>query len=230
MQAGYNWQSGSWIAGIESDVSYLHLNFSSRSYVPFSPFNTNTGVINAYDNANWVATLRPRLGFASGNWLYYVTGGLALTEFDDDFALTTVLIGGDYRFAQSGALEGLHAGYAAGGGVEYAIDSNWSARAEYQHVSFGRLTAKQVSTIDPTQVVTQSADLKADIVRLGLDYRFGGSDPATAAGGGGTFAPPDSGSIWSLPVLSPIVSAGTPDLSSIVNRRFVIGVSCGATM
>jgi opacity protein-like surface antigen/outer membrane protease len=196
MQGGYNWQSGSWVAGIESDVSYLHLNFSSRSYVPFSPFNTNTGVINAYDNANWVATLRPRLGFASGNWLYYVTGGLALTEFDDDFALTTVLIGGDYRFAQSGALEGLHAGYAAGGGVEYAIDSNWSARAEYQHVSFGRLTAKQVSTIDPTQVVTQSADLKADIVRLGLDYRFGGSDPATAAGGGGTFAPRDSGSIW----------------------------------
>jgi opacity protein-like surface antigen/outer membrane protease len=193
-QAGYTWQSGSWVAGIESDVSYLHLNFSARSYVPFAPFNTNTGVINAYDNANWVATLRPRLGFASGNWLYYVTGGLAVTQFDDDFALTTVLINGDYLFAQSGALKGLHAGYAAGGGVEYAIDSHWSARAEYQHLGFGRLTAKQVSTLDPTQPVTQSADLNADIVRLGLDYRFGGSDPASAAGS--SFAPHDSASIW----------------------------------
>jgi opacity protein-like surface antigen len=195
-QAGYNWQAGSWIAGVESDVSYLHLNFPSRTYVPFTPFNTNTGVINAYDNANWVATLRPRLGFAAGDWLYYVTGGLAVTQFDDDFALTTVLAGGSYRFAQSAALTGLHVGYAAGGGVEYAIDNNWSARAEYQHVGFGRFTAKQISSSDTTQPVTQSAELNADIVRLGLDYRFGGGgDPAPAAGAG-SFVPQDSASIW----------------------------------
>ncbi len=192
-QAGYNWQSGSWVAGIESDVGYLHLNFSSRNYVQFAPFNTNTGVINAYDNANWVATLRPRLGFASGDWLYYVTGGPAVAQFDDDFALTTVLIGGFYRYAESAELRGLHVGYAAGGGVEYAIGDNWSARAEYQHLGFGRFTAKQVSTTDPTQVVTQSADLNADIVRLGLNYRFGGSDPAAD---GGSFAPRVNDSIW----------------------------------
>jgi outer membrane protease len=66
-------------------------------------------------------------------------------------------------------------------------------RAEYQHVGFGRFTAKQVSTTDPTQAVTQSADLNADIVRLGLNYRFGGSDPAA---GGRSFAAPDSDSIW----------------------------------
>jgi opacity protein-like surface antigen len=216
-QAGYNWQhgswlagiesdisylhlnfssrtyDGSWLAGIESDVSYLHLNFSSRTYVQFSPFNTNTGVINAYNNANWVATLRPRLGFAAGDWLYYVTGGPALTKLDDDFALTTVLIGGFYRFAQSSQLSGLHVGYAAGGGVEYAIGNNWSARAEYQHLGFGRFTAKQVSTTDPTQVVTQSADLNANLVRLGLNYRFGGSDDAPA---NGSFAPRDDASFW----------------------------------
>ena len=38
---------------------------------------------------------------------------------------------------------------------------------------------------------------------------------------------PDNGSIGSRPVLSPSVSAGTPDSSSIVSSRFVIGVSAG---
>jgi len=193
VQGGYNWQSGSWVAGIESDVSYLHLNFSSRTYVSFSPINTRTGEINAYDNANWVATLRPRLGFASGSWLYYVTGGLAVTNFDDDFALSTVLKDGSVFFEQSSALKGLHAGYAAGGGIEYAIDGNLSVRADYQHIGFGRFTAKQNATSDTSQAVTQSAQLNADMVRLGLNYRFGGAGSAAA---GASFAPPDTGSIW----------------------------------
>jgi opacity protein-like surface antigen len=196
VQAGYNWQSGSWVAGIESDVSYLHLNFPARSYVQFSPFTTNTGVINAYTNANWVATLRPRFGFASGDWLYYVTGGLALTQFDDAFALSVDTAAGGSFFEQSSELKGFHFGYAAGGGIEHAIDNNWSVRAEYQHVGFGRHAARENSSTDPSQVTTQSADLNADIVRLGLNYRFGGADPAAASGPGMSFAPADSASIW----------------------------------
>jgi opacity protein-like surface antigen len=195
VQGGYNWQSGSWVAGIETDVSYLHLNFTSATYVPFSPINTRTGEIKAYDNVNWVATLRPRLGFASGSWLYYVTGGLAVTQFDDDFALTTVLSNGNYFFAQSSALIGIHAGYVAGGGIEHAIGDNWGVRADYQHIGFGRFTATQNSTSDPTQPVTQSARLSADMVRLGLNYRFGGTDPDATAGAG-RFSPHDSASIW----------------------------------
>ena len=70
VQAGYNWQSGHWLAGIEGDVEYLHLNFPARTYVPFVG-NNNTAVMSAYDNANWVASLRPRLGWADGDWLFY---------------------------------------------------------------------------------------------------------------------------------------------------------------
>jgi opacity protein-like surface antigen len=196
VQAGYNWQSGSWVAGIEGDVSYLHLNFPAVAYAQFSPFTSNTGVINAYANANWVATLRPRLGFASGSWLYYVTGGLAFTQFDDDFALSVDTAAGGNFFEQSAEIKGFRVGYAAGGGVEHAIDNNWSVRAEYQHVGFGRVTAKQVAIDDPSQVTTQSADLQANFLRLGLNYRFGSVDPAARADAAISFAPPDTGSIW----------------------------------
>ena len=58
VQGGYNWQSGHWLAGIEGDIAYLHLNFPTRTYVPFVG-NTNTAVVNTYNNANWVAALRP---------------------------------------------------------------------------------------------------------------------------------------------------------------------------
>ena len=179
VQAGYNWQSGHWLAGIEGDIEYLHLNFPARTYVPFVG-NNNTAVMSAYDNANWVASLRPRLGWADGDWLFFLTGGPAVTKYEDDFSIWVVNSGGGDQFWQTSGLRAWRLGYAAGGGVEHAIGNNWSVKAEYLHFGFDSATATQVQSTNQHQVITQSADLKADMVRLGLNYRFGGTD-ATAA-------------------------------------------------
>ncbi|HSZ65362.1 MAG TPA: outer membrane beta-barrel protein [Xanthobacteraceae bacterium] len=180
VQGGYNWQSGHWLAGIEGDIEYLHLNFPARTYVQFAG-NTNTAVMNAYDNANWIATLRPRLGWAEGDWLFYLTGGPAVTKYDDDFSIWVVNEFGGDQFSQAAGLRAWRLGYAAGGGVERAIGNNWSVRAEYLHFDFGRATATQVQSTNLVQLITQSAELKADMVRLGLNYRFGGMDAAAAS-------------------------------------------------
>ena len=180
VQGGYNWQSGNWLAGIEGDIDYLHLNFPARIYVPFVG-NTNTAAINAYNNVNWVATLRPRIGWTTADWLFYLAGGPAVTNYDDDFSVNVVSKGGVTLVYQSAELRAWQIGYAAGGGVERAIGNNWSVKAEYLHLDFGRLTATQVQNSNPSQLITQSAELKADMVRLGLNYRFGGADAAAAA-------------------------------------------------
>ena len=180
VQAGYNWQSGHWLAGIEGDVEYLHLNFPARTYVPFVG-NNNTAVMSAYDNANWVASLRPRLGWADGDWLFFLTGGPAVTKYEDEFSIWVVNSSGGDQFWQTSGLRAWRLGYAAGGGVERAIGNNWSVKAEYLHFGFDSATATQVQSTNQHQVITQSAGLKADMVRLGLNYRFGGADASAAS-------------------------------------------------
>ena len=180
VQAGYNWQSGHWLAGIEGDVEYLHLNFPARTYVPFVG-NNNTAVMSAYDNANWVASLRPRLGWADGDWLFFLTGGPAVTKYEDEFSIWVVNSSGGDQFWQTSGLRAWRLGYAAGGEVERAIGNNWSVKAEYLHFDFDSATATQVQSTNQHQVITQSAGLKADMVRLGLNYRFGGADASAAS-------------------------------------------------
>ena len=184
-QAGYNWQLGRWVAGIEGDLSYLRLNGAASTDVQLAPASTSTAVISAYGNTNWMATLRPRVGWVANNWLVYATGGVAVTGFSDDFALTGVRAAGTFFYQQSSHIENYPVGYAVGAGIETAITGRWSLKAEYLHVDFGRFTATKTTANTAVQVTTQSADLSTDLVRVGLNYRWGDADPASAFGGAG---------------------------------------------
>jgi len=69
----------------------------------------------------------------------------------------------------------MKAGFAVGGGVEKAIGQNWTVKAEYMYVGFGTITGTGILTGGgQTQPMTHSYDLKANIVRLGINYKFGG--------------------------------------------------------
>ena len=179
-QAGYNWQVGNWVAGIEGDFSYLHLSGAATTFVPYALPSTATAQINAYGNANWLATLRPRIGWAVNNWLLYATGGVAVTNFKDDFVLTGVTADGTSIYQQSSHLNNIPLGYAVGGGFETAINEKWSVKAEYLYIDFGRFTATQTATNDPVLMPTQSADLKANLLRVGLNYRWDAADATSA--------------------------------------------------
>jgi hypothetical protein len=68
VQAGYNWQSGNAVYGVEADWAWTGfdeewLHYDGDDYVKAQ--------------MDWLATLRGRLGLAAGNALGYVTGGLA---------------------------------------------------------------------------------------------------------------------------------------------------------
>jgi outer membrane immunogenic protein len=95
LTAGYNWQSSNIVFGLESDFSYFGLKGSS-SGTGIYPCCAPTGfTVNSSVSTDWLITLRPRLGMASNNWLFYVTGGLAVADvkssfsFADTFATAT---------------------------------------------------------------------------------------------------------------------------------------------
>jgi outer membrane immunogenic protein len=74
-------------------------------------------------------------------------------------------------------------GWVAGGGVEYGLLDNLSVKAEYLHADFGDhnyFDPRVFSTQTGTIINTRKTSLTDDIVRVGLNYRFGWGGPVVA--------------------------------------------------
>ncbi len=62
-------------------------------------------------------------------------------------------------------------GWTAGGGVEWAYAAHWTAKVEYAYFDFGTLDTTGASNFAKRE--TQSIDVTANSVRVGLNYRWG---------------------------------------------------------
>jgi outer membrane immunogenic protein len=105
VQAGYNWQSGPWVFGVEGDIQ------ATGATDTFAPWK--------FSNP-WFGTVRGRAGYAFSNILFYGTGGLAFGE----------LRGETFGLSESHT----NAGWTAGVGAEFGFAPNWSAKVEYLYV------------------------------------------------------------------------------------------------
>lgn len=173
IQAGQNWQAGNVVYGAEVDFNVMSLSASrsiTRSYPPPAVGATHT--INQSIETDWLFTARPRIGLATDNWLLYATGGLAVTEikynttFTDTFTPATL---------ENGSISKIKAGWAVGGGVEYGLTQNWSIKAEYLYLDFGKVSSIGALTAPGGTggaALSNSADLKVNIVRGGINYRM----------------------------------------------------------
>jgi opacity protein-like surface antigen len=182
IEGGHNWQSGNLLLGVEADLQAVNLQGATNSgAVPGQP---GRFVVTSYGNTDWLFTARPRIGFvAPNNWLFYATGGLALTQLQSNFSFVDANPALRNTALESGRLDSTKAGYAIGGGVEAPLTSRLSLKADYLHVDFantsGMVTGQASFNPLPlfsNQIFAHSSDLKADIVRAGLNYRFGGAD------------------------------------------------------
>jgi outer membrane immunogenic protein len=113
---------------------------------------------------------------ATPGMLIYGTGGLALTEIKVANAFS------DSNAPNPGSGAGSNSvtkvGWTVGGGVEWMLVSNWRVKAEYLYVDFGNVSSSLAVTCgacgSASSQLTTSSDLTAHIVRLGLNYEFGG--------------------------------------------------------
>jgi outer membrane immunogenic protein len=174
-QIGYNWQAGMGVFGVELDIESLHLAATTTTGAVYPCCAPTAFSITSTTNTNWLFTARPRLGIASNNWLFYVTGGLAVTDLHGAFTFADTFA----TAAESGAISTTKVGYAVGGGVEAGLWGNWSLKGEFLYVNMGtvsttsaNLTAFTPPIAFPANVYTHSMDLKASIARLGLNYRL----------------------------------------------------------
>jgi outer membrane immunogenic protein len=183
LEAGYNWQFGHFVVGVETDFSGWDMSSSSGMSAfgappailnpPPSPGTLPPSTLIAYTasgtvTSNWLYTLRPRVGFANGNMLTFLTAGLAVTNLRFSESITL----GTGAPILTGSLSNTVVGWTVGGGVEYALSYNWFIKAEYLYANFSNQTASQTVGAFPSLTGTATANLNANILRGGFDYRF----------------------------------------------------------
>ena len=167
--AGYNWQAGRTVFGIEADVNWT--NYKERISVL-----TNDGRLDA--KWNWFSTVRARAGLAADRTLMYVTGGLAFVNLD--YRNYDVDEGcGPAANNRCAKLSKTEVGLAAGAGLEHALSNNWSFKGEYLLIYLPTKTINDA--FDPNPDNQYQYTTNAHFVRAGLNYRFGGGSAAAYA-------------------------------------------------
>lgn len=155
---GYDWQFDRAVLGLEADFSWVGARGNGWCGFPFAlPHGCGGGVTS-------LGTVRGKLGYEIGNigvpLLAYVTGGFAFGG----------IRGWDGLLGGSGTKTAV--GWTLGGGLEALVAPNWSVKLEYLYTDLGNR-----GTFYAVPPNMERLRTTLNVIRVGLNYRFGGVAP-----------------------------------------------------
>jgi outer membrane immunogenic protein len=189
-QAGYNWQTGNWVLGVEADIQWSdergRANYLCSVSVPVTAGGCTPGLTAAplglvgtsvtYDQKlEWFGTVRGRAGIlATPKVLLYATGGLAYGSIKTTAALSSLNAFG-VPITSFGSNTDTRIGWTVGAGIEGKITQNWSAKLEYLYMDLGSFDGGTYTLAPLSAIgVRTDSDFRDHIVRAGINYTFGG--------------------------------------------------------
>jgi outer membrane immunogenic protein len=179
-QAGYNWQTGAFVLGVETDFDGTTLSRSRNLVGPtfWDPY------VGAFDNLtlhtkvnlDWLGTTRGRVGFVAtpdNRLLIYGTGGVAYGGGSANVNFFDSATGAYWN----GNTSASRVGWVVGAGVEYAWTNNWTIRGEYLYANLG---SRNLTTVGnpaaafafPGVFANGHIDYNASIIRAAVNYKF----------------------------------------------------------
>lgn len=188
--AGYNWQFGKTVAGLEGELGYLRL--SGTGLMPYQvgtpcgstsnpcSTSTSTSVGNVYGG------FATRLGLtgdafipawsSADHTLFFVKAGPAVTQMATSercLASATGACAKAVTFSGSRNIWGAD----LGAGVEWALDQHWTVEAEYDYLTFrGPATACGILSLGVSGEngtwCTKTGLDDAQTARVGINYHF----------------------------------------------------------
>ena len=189
-QIGYNWQMGSFVAGLEADIQGSGLK-GTATQDKLALVTPTIGLFpisisgSSEQKLSWFGTFRGRIGLTiTPDLLVYGTGGLAYGQVDDSGNVQrTIPLVPVSTFPAS--TSPTRVGWAAGAGAEWMFARSWSAKVEYLHVDLGSASATGepaaapasggglivVNSDDPARVAYRWHN-SFDTVRAGVNYHF----------------------------------------------------------
>jgi outer membrane immunogenic protein len=149
-QLGCNYQMGQFVFGVEGEGAWSGITHQ----------NSNTESSATVRN-RWDADLALRVGFAIDRGFLYGKTGAALGSFE-------FRVSDPSGFSERG--QSTLAGLLLGAGLEYGFAPSWTAKLEYDFIAFANREISFDSSVGP---FTETDTARKQIVKLGVNYRFG---------------------------------------------------------
>ncbi|QFU15652.1 outer membrane protein [Microvirga thermotolerans] len=149
-QLGYNYQFGMFVLGAETDIQYAAVGNKGASYGRIYFPGQSDG---------FFGTIRARAGVAFDRALVYGTGGFAYGDIGGNAAVDPLL---GYRRDDN-----TNGGWTVGGGVEYAVTNNISAKVEGLYVNLDTRSNYVGGTAGSVR-----RDTEFGVLRAGVNYKF----------------------------------------------------------
>lgn len=162
-QIGYNWQNGSFVYGLEADISGLTGHSSVTSPIGVAASLDGKTFSN---QIKWLSTVRGRTGLLiDPTTLAYVTGGLAVGGVKNAFQGQP-----DFNCCNKSESK-TRAGWTVGGGIEHMLwNSHWTVAVEGLFVDLGTSSATAIGLTGTAK--TAKFSNQAAIARFKLNYKF----------------------------------------------------------
>ena len=144
VQAGYNFQAGHVLLGIEGDIDWASFNH------PALPAPTLGSV-----SHRWISTVAGRIGLVHDRWLVFAKLGGGWVHSD-----ATVNVPGSPSWNGSST----NGGWLIGGGIEYGFKAHWTVKLEYDYLALSNWNSATVPA------VALSRDVQ--MIKAGINYKF----------------------------------------------------------
>lgn len=136
------------VAGIVGDIAWVDSNADGTPVTPLTTFN---------HKLDWRGSIRGKLGFDGGQFMPYLTAGVAFAHGNATFTDITPTTFTD---------EQTHVGWTVGAGVEFAVADRVSIDLLYRYTDYG---TKDYTLAPPTPT---SLHLTSNAITAGVNWRF----------------------------------------------------------
>jgi outer membrane immunogenic protein len=171
-QAGYNWQTGWAVLGVQADIAGMDVKGTTPCLV----------VLSCTAKSDWLATASGRVGaVVLDRGLIYAKGGVAWLDTTHSVNLPLFGAGGINQLTSKDSTTW---GWLIGMGTEWMITRNWTAFIEYNYIEFDK--KNEAFPINPALTgpfrVNVNADLanKLSVAKVGANYKFDWGTPVMA--------------------------------------------------
>lgn len=163
---GFDWNFCQRILGIIFDWNWTNVGEKMKLGIPNPFIQVNPIHRSIETHMDWFITLRGRAGLMIDNVLIYITGGVALAQFD-----TT-------QFNDSFSPNRFHTkyskyGWAGGGGIEWIFGCHWSLDVDLLYLNFEEERHQMIISMPFNDLMRFGESHVAWVGRIGLNYRFG---------------------------------------------------------
>lgn len=175
-QFGYNEQIGWLFLGLEEQIDWAHIANSATAGSSASAVIPAGASATASQQVDWLSFTNVRVGVVPGpHFVSYLTGGLAVggVQTNSMAAISTTVPGVALSGSQS--LDQIRVGWDVGLGFEFAMNQNWTLRADAKYFDLGTpsgiFQTNGAAGVAPV-TINFSDPTKGYIGTVGVSYKF----------------------------------------------------------